>query len=78
MQARWLRINTWIRKQPNHVDFAAALGGDVLAAAYDSGDGLHPNDAGYAALAQVVDLWTSHHAFRSVIPRPPPGPLPRR
>ena len=27
-----------------------------LAAAYDSGDHLHPNDAGYQAMAESIDL----------------------
>ena len=30
----------------------------ILAAAYDSGDGLHPNDAGMAAIAGAVDVDT--------------------
>jgi len=28
----------------------------AIAAAYDSGDHLHPNDAGYKAMAESVDL----------------------
>jgi lysophospholipase L1-like esterase len=28
----------------------------VLNPAYDSGDHLHPNDAGYAAMAAAVDI----------------------
>jgi len=27
-----------------------------MLAAYDSGDRLHPNDAGYQAMANVIDL----------------------
>src|SRR5262249_31175883 len=42
------------------VDFAAGLAEPsaphVLAPAYDSGDGLHPNDAGARALAGAIDL----------------------
>lgn len=39
------------------VDFAAALSAsDTLAPAYDSGDGLHPNDIGARALADAIDL----------------------
>ena len=29
---------------------------DHLAPAYDSGDHLHPNDAGYKAMAAAIDL----------------------
>lgn len=43
-------------------DFAETLAdtadGDRLNPAYDSGDGIHPNDAGYQAMAQAVDLDT--------------------
>ncbi len=42
------------------VDFDAALSDPVLphlmAPGLDSGDGLHPNDAGYRAMAEAVDL----------------------
>jgi lysophospholipase L1-like esterase len=42
------------------VDFAAALADaddpGRLAAAFDSGDGVHPGDAGARALAAAVDL----------------------
>jgi len=42
------------------LDFAAALADPAdptrLAAAFDSGDGVHPSDAGAAALAEAVDL----------------------
>ncbi|CAN7452368.1 SGNH/GDSL hydrolase family protein [Rhizobacter sp. LjRoot28] len=56
-------VNAWIRT-PGHadglVDFDAAVRDpsrpSALKAAYDSGDHLHPNDAGYAAMAQAVDL----------------------
>ncbi len=54
-------INAWIRT-PGHfdgiVDFDRAMADpqrpDRLAPAYDSGDGLHPSIAGYAAMAKVV------------------------
>ncbi|ONK14002.1 SGNH/GDSL hydrolase family protein [Streptomyces sp. MP131-18] len=43
-------------------DFDAALRDPVaphlLASGFDSGDGLHPNDAGYRAMAEAVDLGT--------------------
>lgn len=52
------RINRWIRRTwPNgHVDLAGALEGrgGAMRAAYDSGDGLHPNNLGAEALAAVV------------------------
>ncbi len=62
-QATWQAVNDWIRT-PGHfdgvVDFAAATAvpGDptTLNPAYDSGDHLHPNDAGTRAMANAVDL----------------------
>lgn len=54
--------NAWVRSGASGadavVDFAAVLdnGSGALAAAYDSGDHLHPNSAGAAALANVVDI----------------------
>jgi lysophospholipase L1-like esterase len=62
-QAKWDAVNHWIRTSgafDGVVDFARAVANpaDVayLNSAYDSGDGLHPNDAGYAAMAGVVNL----------------------
>ncbi|WP_189222062.1 SGNH/GDSL hydrolase family protein [Saccharothrix coeruleofusca] len=56
-------FNDWVRTSGEFdgvVDFAAATAapGDpaALDPAYDSGDHLHPNDAGTAAMAQAVDL----------------------
>lgn len=54
-------INAWIRT-PGHfdgvIDFDRAMADpkrpDRLAPAYDSGDGLHPSMAGYAAMAELV------------------------
>ncbi|WP_163567510.1 GDSL-type esterase/lipase family protein [Fodinicola feengrottensis] len=57
-----LAVNQAIRAQAEWpvVDFAAAVAeagdADRLARSYDSGDGLHPNDAGARALAGEVDL----------------------
>lgn len=58
-------VNTWIRTSTVAdavVDLDAAVRDPAvptrLAPAYDSGDGLHPNDAGYAAMAAAVDLST--------------------
>jgi len=54
-------INAWIPK-PGHsdtvIDFDQALRDPTrperLNPAYDSGDGLHPNEAGYRAMADAV------------------------
>jgi lysophospholipase L1-like esterase len=58
-------VNTWIRASHEFdavADFAHALTGttdpDRLNPAYDSGDGIHPNDAGYQAMAQAINLNT--------------------
>lgn len=44
------------------IDFGALLADPDdrtrLAAAYDSGDGMHPNDAGDARMAEAVDIAT--------------------
>lgn len=61
-EAKRQTLNTWIRTQRSAdgvVDFDAALRDatdpQVLNAAYDSGDHLHPNAAGTQAMAQAVD-----------------------
>lgn len=58
-------VNHWIRTGGEYdavVDFDRALADpadpDRLRDAYDSGDGLHPNDAGMHALAEAIDLNT--------------------
>ena len=56
-------VNRWIR-QPGHfdgvIDFDRTVADKTdplkMAAAYDSGDKLHPGDAGYRAMAEAVDL----------------------
>jgi len=56
-------VNRWIR-MPGHfdglidLDRAVSAKNDPLtiAAAYDSGDHLHPKDAGYEAMAEAIDL----------------------
>jgi lysophospholipase L1-like esterase len=56
-------VNDWIRSGGEYdavADFDRALADradpDAMAAGYDSGDHLHPNDAGMRAMAAVIDL----------------------
>ncbi|WP_367043825.1 SGNH/GDSL hydrolase family protein [Streptomyces sp. Je 1-332] len=56
-------FNEWVRTSGEYdayVDFDRALAdsadGERMAPEYDSGDHLHPNDAGYRAMARAVDL----------------------
>ncbi len=58
-----LQVNDWIRR--NHevdgvVDFDLAIRDPArpgcMRREFDSGDGIHPNDAGYKAMADAVDL----------------------
>lgn len=62
-EAKRDEVNTWIRGSGEYdavVDFDRALAAptdeDQLAPVYDSGDHLHPNDAGYHAMANAIDL----------------------
>jgi lysophospholipase L1-like esterase len=66
-QAERQIVNDWLRRfasQPGGfdavIDFDAALRDPTqperLRPAYDSGDHLHPNDAGYRAMAQAIDI----------------------
>ena len=54
---RWIRAN---READGFVDLAKAVADPAdparMAKAYDSGDALHPNDAGFAVMAAAVDL----------------------
>ncbi|MFE3703337.1 GDSL-type esterase/lipase family protein [Nocardia tengchongensis] len=57
------RVNAWIRSQTlsdSVIDFDAALRDpadpEVLAPRYAGADNLHPNPAGYRAMAEAVDL----------------------
>ena len=61
MKSQRIRINTWIRGRAYYVDFAKALGGKVMKAEYDSGDGLHPGDVGAARLGSVLKAWVAAH-----------------
>jgi lysophospholipase L1-like esterase len=63
MEAKRQQVNRWIRTAgafDGVIDFDAALRDPAdhvrLSPAFDSGDHLHPNDAGYRAMAQAVDL----------------------
>jgi lysophospholipase L1-like esterase len=56
-------VNDWIRSSrafDGVIDFDAVMRDPAapaqLVGAYQSGDNLHPNDAGYAAMAKAVDL----------------------
>jgi lysophospholipase L1-like esterase len=57
------RVNSWIRGAKEFdglIDFDVALrdpaAPTTMKAAYDSGDHLHPSDAGYKAMAEAIDL----------------------
>jgi lysophospholipase L1-like esterase len=57
------RVNAWIRTATEFdgvIDFDAALRDPAaptqMQAAYDSGDHLHPSDAGYKAMAEAINL----------------------
>jgi lysophospholipase L1-like esterase len=59
-------INVWLRSGKSGydgvIDFDAVVRDPAkpaqLASQYDSGDGIHPNDAGYAVMAGAIDLST--------------------
>ncbi|MGJ7493460.1 SGNH/GDSL hydrolase family protein [Variovorax sp. RT4R15] len=61
-EARRQAVNRWIRgrQQVGVVDFDAVMRDprdpQALNPLYDSGDHLHPGDAGYAAMASAIDL----------------------
>ncbi|WP_189176960.1 SGNH/GDSL hydrolase family protein [Streptomyces lasiicapitis] len=62
-EAKREAVNHWIRTSGAYdavVDLDRAVADpadrDRIAPAYDSGDGLHPSDAGYRAMAEAVDL----------------------
>ena len=62
-QAKWQAVDDWIRTSgafDGAFDFARAVGDpgnpNYLNPPDDSGDGLHPNDAGYAAMASAINL----------------------
>jgi lysophospholipase L1-like esterase len=62
-EAKRQAINHWIRTSKTYdavIDFDKAIrdpnNPDAIRPAYDSGDNLHPNDAGYRAMADAIDL----------------------
>jgi lysophospholipase L1-like esterase len=62
-EAKRQAVNAWIRQSGEFdavVDFDKAIRDPAspgrMLAAYDSGDHLHPNDAGYQAMANAIDL----------------------
>ncbi len=66
-EAKRLAVNDWIRNGKAFdavVDFEKAVWDPdqhvKIAAPYDSGDHLHPNDAGYDAMGKAVDLGLFH------------------
>lgn len=50
-------INDWLRTLPGTIDFAAAMSNSdgLLPHRYDHGDGLHPNERGYAVMSNVAE-----------------------
>jgi lysophospholipase L1-like esterase len=71
-QAKVDSVNAWIRTSGAYdgvIDFYKATGDpagpDRFLPAYDSGDHLHPSDAGYRAMAEAIDL----ALFRTRAPR---------
>ena len=62
-EAKRQAVNTWLRTSRAYdavIDFDAATRDSQhptrFLPAYDSGDHLHPNDAGYRAMAEAIDL----------------------
>ena len=62
-QAKWTAVNHWILTSgafDGVADFARVLADpgnpNYINPAYDSGDGLHPSDAGYQAMADAISL----------------------
>jgi lysophospholipase L1-like esterase len=62
-EVRRLAVNHWIRTSgafDTIIDFDRVIAdprrSEAIAAPYDSGDHLHPNDAGYRAMGEAVDL----------------------
>ena len=63
MEATRQAVNRWIRTSDAYdavIDFDRVLRDpahpSLMLPAYDSGDHVHPNDAGYKAMADAIDL----------------------
>jgi lysophospholipase L1-like esterase len=70
-------INTWLKGSSSTCDDifdqASAIAGsnpEQIASEYDSGDGLHPNDAGYQAIANAFNI----NILTTATPLAPPEP----
>ena len=85
-EAKRQAVNQWIRTGKAYdavIDFDKALRDPnhpaKMRPAYDSGDNLHPNDAGYQAMADAIDLKLfeiqsrQQSAVRATSPSPPSG-----
>jgi lysophospholipase L1-like esterase len=75
-EAKRQAVNDWLRHRSSFdglIDFDAVMGDPNdplrLRAAYDSGDHLHPNDAGYEAMAAAIDLRCLERPRRRLGPR---------
>ena len=62
-EAKRVAVNEWIRNSgafDGVIDFDAVVrdpaNPEQMVPAYDKGDNLHPNDAGYKAMAESIDL----------------------
>jgi lysophospholipase L1-like esterase len=63
-EAQRQAVNQWIRTShafDGVIDFEAAVRDGQSPPQYDSGDHLHPNDAGYAAMANAIPLEPFEH-----------------
>jgi lysophospholipase L1-like esterase len=75
-EAKRQAVNHWIRTSKAYdavIDFDKAIRDPenlvAMRAAYDSGDHLHPNDAGYRAMADAIDLslFRGSYSLRSTV-----------
>ena len=62
-EAKRLAVNNWIKTSgafDGIIDFERVIADPArpaaMAASYDSGDHLHPNDVGYRAMGEYIDL----------------------
>ena len=73
--AKRVALNTWIRTSGAYdgvIDFDKVTRDPADTArflpAYDSGDHLHPNDAGYKAMGEAIDLALFRKSRRGALP----------